>query len=153
MSESVCSDSRLLFSLFLFLPYFYQLQTFYLLSSFFFLTPEVLVVSLDGCNGTVGRIAVFDPCLGRAGVNDATAAQIDRHMAGIADDITGLCIRIGHGPSAGSLTTRGVGQGNTEMLHHLHGKSGTVRPGARVAAAVLVFTLKLYFKALVQFSP
>ena len=63
----------------------------------------VLDYSSYSHDGTVCRIvADFDAVFFIAGVNDGAAAHVDSYMAGIADDITRLSLRIGHTYAASS---------------------------------------------------
>ena len=72
-------------------------------------------------------------------MNDLTITDIQCHMTGVTDQITGLCI--GKSVYCGTLAAvcgRGVRQAYTEVRIYTHYKSGTVSTIGQAGAAIYI---------------
>ena len=76
----------------------------------------------------VGGISVFDPRPRRAGVHDPAAAQIQRHMSRIANNVAGLRFFIGNFPSRHPLRGGITRDAVAVLFVYRLDKSGAVRP-------------------------
>ena len=70
-------------------------------------------------------------------MHNLSVADVDSHMAGIADDVSGLCIlQAVHPISLGTIRCRGMGQADTEIRIDAHDEAGTVSAVGKAAAAI-----------------
>ena len=78
-------------------------------------------------NRLIIRISVLNSCSRCAGMHDSSAAQIQRHMACIADDVARLSCFIGNLASCTSHSSRVSRQAISILPVHCPDKSGAVR--------------------------
>lgn len=83
------------------------------------------------CDRPVGRAVGLDPSdrvrLGAAGIYDLASADVDRHMSGIAHNISRLDILITYFLSASGKRRGTVRKTDSEMRVNAHDISGTIR--------------------------
>ena len=86
-------------------------------------------------NRLIIRISVLNSCSRCAGMHDSSAAQIQRHMACIADDVACLSSFIGNLASCTSHSSRVSRQAVSVLPVHCPDKSGAVRTVCQARSA------------------
>ena len=86
-------------------------------------------------NRLIIRISVLNSCSRCAGMHDSSTAQIQRHMACIADDVACLSSFIGNLASCTSHSSRVSRQAVSVLPVHRPDKSGTIRTVCQARSA------------------
>ena len=85
---------------------------------------------------------------------DLSVADVDSHMAGIAYDISGLCIfQSAYIRAYISVCRWGMRKGNTEVLIYAHYKTGAVRTVCKACPAIYIRVANKLYRIIRNCTP